>query len=108
MGFVEDFDRLQTGDTVRVTGEEPTGAGSQSLEEKDYYESLESMRVSFDTSVARSGGTNKFDEPFLTLGSESERLIRPEDDASLVAAKSRSSAIASLFRDGCRPSITFS
>ncbi|MGH3090105.1 MAG: endonuclease/exonuclease/phosphatase family protein [Rubrobacteraceae bacterium] len=116
VGFVEDFTRLDIGDTVRVNGEvaeqfdftiieeefgeEPetvpdtvartveidvARSDAQSPDTRDYYESLEGMLVRSATSVANVGGTNKFEELFLTPGPEKDRLIRPEEDTSVFA-----------------------
>lgn len=47
---------------------------------RSYYETVESMRVSFADSTANSGGTNKFDELFLTPGSVRNRVFRTDTD----------------------------
>ena len=51
-------------------GGDPGGGNNERSENeqgcREYYETLESMKVSAQQSAARSGGTNKFDELFLT------------------------------------------
>lgn len=64
---------------------EEARADAQDAETRPYYETLENMRVSIATGTANSGGTNKFGELFLTLGTEQDRVFRTEDPADLIA-----------------------
>jgi predicted extracellular nuclease len=60
-------------DEEQAEGQDSSASDPDADEEaagRDYYESLESMRVQFTSSTANSGGTNKFDELFLTPGSD--------------------------------------
>ncbi len=60
-------------------------AESQDPATRPYYETLEGMRVELETGTANSGGTNKFGELFLTLGTEQDRVFRTEDPPDLIA-----------------------
>lgn len=64
---------------------DPARAEAQDRESRDYYESLENMRVRLATGTANSGGTNKFGEAFLTPGTERERVFRTDEEPALLA-----------------------
>ncbi len=63
----------------------PEKAAAQSEESRDYYESLENMRVRLATGTANSGGTDKFGELFLTPGTERDRGFRTDEEPALLA-----------------------
>ncbi|MGH2791511.1 MAG: endonuclease/exonuclease/phosphatase family protein [Actinomycetota bacterium] len=62
-----------------------TEAQSQPEAGKPYYETLEAMRVRLAEGTANSGGTTKFDELFLTPGTERNRVFRTESEPALLA-----------------------
>ncbi len=97
--FTDDVTRYPIGAVVRVSGEvvehfEITAINAveimvvgegilpnpevidESRASRDYYESLESMRVLLKSGVANSGGVNKFGELFLTPGTERGIVMR--------------------------------
>ena len=52
---------------------------------RDYYESLEGMRVTLEKGTATSGGTNRHGELFLRPGESRQLSIRGGDNASILA-----------------------
>ena len=62
-----------------------TKADVQDPASRPYYETLEGMRVSLASATANSGGTNKFGELFLTLGTDQDRVFRTENLPDLIA-----------------------
>ena len=72
----------------------PAAAKAQTIATsgKSYYEPFEGMRVRIAEAVANSGGTNKFNELFLTLGSERKRVFRTDAVPDLIAADSDAGA----------------
>ncbi len=60
-------------------------AKGQDASAREYYESLEGMRVRIKKGVANSGATNRFGEVFMTLGGERKRVFRDSVVADLVA-----------------------
>jgi predicted extracellular nuclease len=63
----------------QAEGQESSDPDAEAAAGRDYYESLESMRVEFESATANSGGTNKFDELFLTPGSDPDAGPGGED-----------------------------
>jgi predicted extracellular nuclease len=67
---------------VRTADIDTNAARNQTVRAEDgfrpYYEQFEGMRVRFPTSIANSGGTNKFDELFLNPGTERDRVFRTD------------------------------
>lgn len=61
-------------------------AESQPEATKPYYETLEAMRVRLAEGTANSGGTTKFDELFMTPGTERNRVFRVESEPALLAS----------------------
>jgi predicted extracellular nuclease len=64
---------------------DPALAEAQPEANKTYYETVENMRVRFAEGTANSGGTTKFDELFLTPGTERDRVFRVESEPALLA-----------------------
>lgn len=60
-------------------------AENQDPQARPYYETLEGMRVRLAVGTANSGGTNKFGEPFMTPGTEQDRVFRTDTEPALIA-----------------------
>ncbi|MBJ7471284.1 MAG: lamin tail domain-containing protein, partial [Solirubrobacteraceae bacterium] len=52
---------------------------------RDYYETLEGMRVTLPVGTANSGGTSKFGELFVTPGTTKQRVFRQNPAPSLIS-----------------------
>lgn len=83
-----DEEPRKTGKTAMVP--EPVEIETAQPEAQDprtrlYYETLEGMRVGLASGTANSGGTNKFGELFMTLGTEQDRVFRTENPPDLIA-----------------------
>lgn len=52
---------------------------------REYYETLEGMRVTLPVGIANSGGTTKFGELFVTPGTEKDRIFRQNPAVSNLA-----------------------
>jgi predicted extracellular nuclease len=73
-------------DAAAAKAQTETAAG------RSYYERFEGMRVRVAEGVANSGGTNKFNELFLTLGAERNRVFRTDAAPDLIATDSDAGA----------------